>query len=131
MEKGGSTIIYPELSYKIMSLVFEVHNKLGNKWREVDFCNAFETLLIREGLKYEREKKLDLEFEGRKFANCRLDFVIEEKIVLEFKKVWKITDNEIKQSLRYLDVTGLKLVIIINFKHKRIEYRRVVNPFYH
>jgi len=132
MQKGGgdSNVVYPELSYKVMSVIFEVHNKIGNKWREIDFCNAIETLLIRENINYEREKSVSLEFEGRKFADCRLDFIIGSKIIVEVKKVWKITENEIKQVLRYLDVTGLRLAIIVNFKHRRIEYRRVINPKY-
>jgi GxxExxY protein len=130
MQKGGSNnigLVYPDLSYKAMSIIFEVHNKVGNKWREVDFCNAIETVLKREGVKHEREKKVSLEFEGSKFAECRLDFIIEGKIILEIKKVWKITDGERQQALRYLEATGLKLAIVINFKHKRIEYRRVIN----
>lgn len=131
MTQGGKNtddLIYPKLSYKVMSIIFEVHNKVGNKWREVEFCNAIETILKREGISYKREKKISLEFEGNKFAECRLDFIIEDKIIIEVKKVWRITDGEIKQALRYLDATGLKLAIIVNFKHKRIEYKRVVNP---
>ncbi|MFH1427048.1 MAG: GxxExxY protein [Patescibacteria group bacterium] len=134
MGQGGENkkiIIYPEISYEIMSIIFEAHNKVGNKWREIDFCNAIETLLIKRKINHEREKIVKLEFEGRKFADCRLDFIIENKIVLEVKKVWKITEGEIKQALRYLDATNFKLAIIVNFKHKRIEYRRVINPNFH
>ncbi len=81
MNKGGkinkTELVYPELSYKIMSIIFEVHNKLGNKWREIDFCNAVEIALKRDKINYEREKVVSLEFEGSKFAECKLDFVIE------------------------------------------------------
>jgi len=41
--------------------------------------------------------------------------------------IWRITDNDIKQALRYLKTTNLRLAIIANFKHKRLEYRRVLN----
>ncbi len=129
MQQGGgkTDLIYPDLSYKVMSVIFEVHNKVGNKWREIDFCNVIGAVLKREKINYEREKKVSLKFEGSKFAECRLDFIIEGKIILEIKKVWKITEGEIKQVLRYLETTGLRLAIVVNFKHKRIEYRRVVN----
>lgn len=131
MKQGGAKIsglIYPELSYKIMSVIFEVHNKVGNKWREIDFCNAIEIVLKRDKINYEREKKVAMEFEGSKFAECRLDFIIEKKIVVEVKKIWKIGEGEIKQTLRYLDATNLKLAIITNIKHNKIEYRRIINP---
>ena len=127
--QGGkdNNLIYPELSYEIMSIIFDVHNRVGNKWREIDFCNAIEAILKIKGINYEREKKVSLDFEGQKFAECRLDFVIDNKIIIEVKKVWKIDDGEIKQALRYLEATGLKLAIIVNYKHKKIQYRRVVN----
>jgi len=132
MNQGGKKIIreliYPELSYKVMSVIFEVHNKVGNKWREIDFCNAIEIVLKREKMNYEREKKVSIEFEGSKFAECRLDFIIENKMILEVKKVWRLGDSEIKQALRYLDAAGLKLAIIVNIKHRRVQSTRVVNP---
>jgi len=56
-----------------------------------------------------------------------VDFIIDNKIVLELKKVWKITQDDIKQVLRYLKATGLKLGIIANFKYQRLEFRRVLN----
>lgn len=128
MQGGKSNLIYPELSYEIMSVVFEVHNKVGNKWREIDFCNAVEAILKIKGINYEREKKVSLDFEGHKFAECRLDFIIDNKIIIEVKKVWKIDDGEIKQALRYLEASCLKLAIVVNYKHKKIQYCRVVNP---
>ena len=128
--KGGvknNSIVFPELSYKIMSVIFEVHNKIGNKWREIDFCNAIETVFKKNGISYKREETIDLKFEGSKFAKCRLDFIIADKIILEVKKIWRLGDSEVKQALRYLETTNLKLAIIINFKHKRIDYIRVIN----
>lgn len=128
MEGGkNNNLIYPDLSYEIMSVIFEVHNKVGNKWREIDFCNAIETVFKIKGMNYEREKKVSLDFEGHKFAECRLDFIVDNKIIIEVKKVWKIDDGEIKQALRYLEAAGLKLAIIVNYKHKKIQYLRVVN----
>ena len=128
MNQGGNNLVFPKTSYKLMSLVFEVHNKIGNKWREKDFCNAFETLLIREKISYKREKTVKIEFEGKPFATCRLDFIIDNRIILEFKKVWQLGNNEIKQALRYLDAANLKLAILINIRHTRVQYIRVVNP---
>jgi GxxExxY protein len=56
-----------------------------------------------------------------------IDFIIDNKIILEIKKVWKITQDDIKQVLRYLKATKLRLAIIANFRHKRLEYRRVIH----
>ncbi len=68
-----------------------------------------------------------MEFENEKLGEFYLDFIIDGKIVLETKKVWQITADDIKQLLRYLKATKLKLGIIANFKHKTLEYRRVLS----
>lgn len=126
--KANNEIVYSELSWRLMSAIFEVHNKIGNKWREQDFKNALEIIFKKNNISYEREKLFSLNFEGEKFADCKVDFLIEGKIILEIKKIWKITEQEIKQVLRYLDATNLKLAIIANFKYSKIQYKRVVNP---
>lgn len=120
-------IIYPKLSYKVMGILFEVHNKLGNKYQEKHYQQAVETKFITENLTYQKEAPAEVNFEDRKLGDFFVDFIVEDKIILELKKVWKITNSDIKQVLRYLDATNLKLGIIANFKYRKLEYRRVLN----
>lgn len=119
-------VLYPELSYRIMGILFEIHNKLGTKYKEVHYGNVFEIKLKHLGISYEREKPVKTMFENEKFGDFYLDFVINNQIIIEFKKVWSISFDDIKQVLRYLEATNLKLAIIANFKHKRLQYRRVL-----
>jgi len=119
-------LIYPELSYLIMGILFEVHNKLGTKYQEKHYQQAIETKLKQSKIPYRREAKIKVDFENEKLGDFYADFIIDKKIILETKKIWTITTDDIKQVLRYLDATSLKLAIIANFKHKRLEYRRVL-----
>ena len=120
-------LIYPELSYILMGVLFEVHNKLGTKYQEKHYQRAIEIKLKELNIPYKREAKVNIEFGKEKLGEFFIDFVIDNKIILEIKKIWKITQDDIKQVLRYLKAAGLKLAIIANFKHKRLEYRRVLN----
>jgi len=120
-------LVYPKLSYTIMGILFEVHNKLGTKYQEKHYQRAIETKLESLGIPYKREAKVDIEFEGKSLGTFYVDFIVDNKIILEVKKTWKITQDDVKQVLRYLEVTGLKLAIIANFRHKRLEYRRVLH----
>jgi len=120
-------MIYPDLSYLLMGILFEVQNKLGTKYQEKHYQKAVEIKLKALKIPYERETKVKLEFENEKLGDFFVDFVVDNKIVLEIKKVWKITQDDIKQVLRYLKATKLKLGIIANFKHQRLEFRRVLN----
>lgn len=120
-------VVYPELSYIIMGILFEVHNKLGTKYQEKHYQKAIETKLKMLKIPYQREVKVDIQFENQPLGEFFIDFIIDNKIILEIKKVWKVSQDDIKQVLRYLEATKLKLAIIANFKHKTLEYRRVLN----
>ena len=120
-------IIYPELSYILMGVLFEVYNKLGTKYQEKHYQKAVEIKLKELKIPYQREARLVIKFGEEDLGEFFVDFIIDGKILLELKKVWKITADDIKQALRYLKAAELKLGIIVNFRHKRLEYRRVLN----
>lgn len=120
-------LVYPELSYILMGILFEVHNKLGTKYQEKHYQKAIEIKLKELKIPYQREVPVKVKFCREELGEFFLDFIIDDKIILETKKVWRIADDDIKQVLRYLKATGLKLSIIANFKHQCLEYRRVLN----
>jgi GxxExxY protein len=120
-------VIYPKLSYQIMGTLFEVHNKLGNMFKEINYANAVEAVFKREGILYKRELKVEIVFEGEKLGDFYLDFLVDNKIVLELKKLYQITPEHIKQALRYLLGTNKKLGIIANFKYRKLQSKRIIN----
>lgn len=120
-------IIHPELSYILMGVLFEVHNKLGTKYQEKHYQRAVEIKLKELKIPYQREAQLVVKFREEELGEFFADFIVDGKIILELKKVWEITTDDIKQALRYLKAAELKLGIIVNFRHKRLEYRRVLN----
>ncbi len=122
----NTKLIYPELSYQTMGILFDVHNELGNKYQEKHYQRAIEIKLKSLGVTYDREVMTKIKFKNEDLGKFFIDFVIDNKLILETKKIWRISDDEIRQVLRYLESTGLKLGIIANFSHRDLEYRRVV-----
>jgi len=120
-------LIYPELSYILMGILFEVHNKLGTKYQEKHYQRAIEIKLKELKISYQKEAKVDINFGKEKIGKLFVDFVVDNKIVLEIKKIPKITEDHIKQVLLYLNTLNLKLGIIANFQHQKLEYIRVLN----
>lgn len=125
-ESKNGGLLYPELSYLLMGILFEIHNKLGNKFQEKHYQRAIEIELQKLHIPYEKEFKTQVNFEGEKLGDFFLDFVIDKKIILETKTIPMITMNDVKQVIRYLEATGLYLGIIVNFRGSQVEYRRVV-----
>lgn len=123
-----SELIYPELSYQIMGVLFKVHNKLGNMQKEVYYQRAVEEELKAQKISYERELSVDLKYEGGKIGKHVIDFVIDGKILLELKTVDYLKPHHLNQTLSYLKDLNLKLGIIANFRKERLQYKRVIHP---
>ena len=121
-------IVYPEESYKIMGVLFEAHNKLGTKYQEKHYQRAVETKFIEYNIPHKKEVEVKINFGNRELGTFFLDFVVFNKVILELKKVNFISRDDIKQALRYLDAMKLKLCILANFKYKKLEYKRIINP---
>ena len=110
-----------------MGVLFSVQNKLGNKYQEKHYQRAIAITLKNLGIQFEKEVKIDVPFEKESLGIFFADFVIDGKIILEIKTIPKITINEIKRTLRYLQTTNLHLGIIANFRPPHLEFKRVVN----
>jgi hypothetical protein len=54
------------------------------------------------------------------------DLVVHNSIVVDTKTVERITDHERGQMLNYLRITGLAVGVILNLKHARLEWERLV-----
>lgn len=128
MSESANKIIYPELSYKIMGVLFKVHNKLGPKYQEKYYQRAIELELKKQGISFQREKLVRLDYEGESIGRYFIDFVIEGKIALEIKSVEFFKRDFTAQVLGYLDALSLKLGIIANLNGDRLRYKRFINP---
>jgi len=127
---GENGLIYPELSYKICGLGFKVHNDLGRYRNEKQYGDAFENLLKGHGISYKREFALEVSFNGEKPRRCIVDFIVEDKIVIEFKAREAVLKDDYFQILRYLVSCNKKLGIVFNFRQKYLRPKRVLNNEY-
>lgn len=121
-------LVYPELSYKVMGVLFKVHSKLGPKYQEKYYQRAIEVELKKQSIPFEREKMIRLNYEREKIGRYFIDFVINGKIALEIKSADFFKRDFTNQILSYLDSANLKLGIIANFNGNRLKYKRIINP---
>jgi GxxExxY protein len=125
---NNEKLVLRDLSYKLMHILFDIHNKLGTSFKEEQYKSAIADYLSKLGLKFEREKEISADFKGLIIKGLRVDFIIENKIILEVKSKPLLTKEDLRQVLRYLKSLNLPLAIIVNFKKKKIEYKRIINP---
>ena len=124
-------IVYPELSYKINGIFFSVHNELGRYRNEQEYSDAIEEDLQKAQIKYEREKTLPASFQGEKEGRNKIDFIIEDSIILEIKAKRFLTREDYYQIKRYLTALNIKLGILVNFRDLRVNPKRILNSSGH
>jgi GxxExxY protein len=125
--KNKRELIYKELSYDIIGAAMRVSNELGygyqEKYYEKALCKVFE----KEGIKYKNQVKCDLKFEGEKVGVFFLDFLVDNKIIVEIKVGNRFHKNSFDQIISYLKVNNKKLGILIKFTNSGIKFVRIVN----
>ena len=117
-----------ELTGKIIGAAMEVHKYLGNGFQEVVYQRALSIELNLQGLKHEREKEMDLSYKGYPIGKRRVDFFVEEKIMVEIKAVKELEDVHLAQAINYLEAYGMKVGLLINFGNTSLQFKRVMKP---
>ena len=120
-------VIYPELSYELVGIFYAVHNELGRYCNEKQYADLVEQKLKEHNLKYVREMVLDKYFNSERIGRHRIDFLVDDKIVVEIKCKRILDRNEYYQVRRYLTVLDKKLAILVNFRDKYLHPRRILN----
>ncbi len=121
-------IIYPELSYKIVGILFKVHSELGNKYQEKYYQRAIAIELEKQGILFKKELMVDLMYDNEKIGKYFIDFLIEDLIVLEIKANINFRISDYKQVSAYLKSKDIKLGILANFRTEQLIYKRIINP---
>lgn len=105
-----------------------VYNALGNGFLEAVYQEALEMEFKNRKIPYEREKELEIYYEGKKLRQTyRADFVCYGNIIVELKAVSHLDDSHRSQVFNYLKASGFKLGLLFNFGNADgLEYERKV-----
>lgn len=112
-------LLYGDLSYKINGVLFSAHNELGRFAREKQYADLIEQLLIKHNIKYQREYKIG-------DSGNVVDFIIEDALILELKAKPFLLRADYEQTQRYLHSCNLRLGILVNFRTKFLQPKRVL-----
>lgn len=110
-----SDLLYPDLSYKIVGILFEVYNELGHGHPEKTYQKAIAVALKKEGLKFKEQLYVPIKFKNERVGSVFLDFLIEDKLVLEIKKGDYFVKSHIEQVYQYLVSNKYQLGILAYF----------------
>lgn len=116
-----------ELTHRIIGCAMEVHNQMGNGFQETIYQRALSIELNLNGIQHQREMEMPLEYKGFNIGSRRVDFFIEEKVMLEIKAVEKLEGVHKAQAINYCEAYNVADGLLINFGAERLQYHRVFN----
>jgi len=119
-------VLYRELSYKIVGICYKVPNELGRYNKEKQYSDKLEEYFKANRMKYKRELELSTIKDTSMFGN-RVDFIVDNKLLLEIKAKRCLLKSDYYQIKRYLEAADLDLGLLINFRMKYLSPKRVLN----
>lgn len=118
---------YEELTHKIIGCAMKVHSTLGNGFQEVIYQRALAIEMERQGLGFQREMEMTIFYEGIDIGTRRVDFFVDDIIMVELKALITLEDVHLAQAMNYCQAYNLPIGLLINFGAKSLEFKRVYN----
>ena len=119
-----------EVSAAVVDAAFHLHRDLGPGLLESVYEVVLARMLDKRGVKVERQKPVEFDFDGMHFDDgLRVDLMVEGCLVVELKSVEFLAPVHPKQLLTYLRLLNLPLGLLINFGAPTFKegVRRIVN----
>jgi GxxExxY protein len=100
---------------RIIGCAIRVHSELGPGFLETIYASALEVEFAHEGIAFEREKPIVVRYRDEVIAGQRLDFVVNEQVILEIKAANRLEPVFQAKLISYLRATKLRVGLLINF----------------
>jgi GxxExxY protein len=111
--------------FQIVGCAIEILNTLGRGLLEKPYENG---LVVEFGLRkipIRQQPSFDVLYKGQKVGVFVPDLIAFDSVVVDTKVIERITDHERGLMLNYLRITGLRVGVILNFKHRKLEWERI------
>ena len=115
-----------DLVYKIAGCAMAVLNELGHGLREKTYERALCLEFKGQNIAFDSQHAHPVHYRGEHIDDYIPDLEVEGRVIVEIKTVEAITDEHVGQVINYLRITGCKAGVILNFKHSKLIWRKVV-----
>jgi len=115
-----------ELTYLINGAIFEVSRILGPGFLEKVYENALLMELKARGLKAAAQYPIKVKYKDQIVGEYFADLLVEDQVIIELKTVNRIEKIHEAQLLNYLKATGINVGLLVNFKSRKAEIKRLV-----
>lgn len=104
-----------DLTEKIIGCAIQVHRTLGPGLLEAPYVAALAIELAHNKLGFERQRRIPLQYRGTSIGDYYIDLIVENKVVVECKRVLRLEPVFGAQVLTYLRISELRVGLLLNF----------------
>ena len=119
-------LIHKELSETIIGAAMTVLNALRPGLDEKLYENALVIELRKRGHRVEQQRQFPVHYDGHLIGTLIPDLIVDSLVITDPKVVTAFNDTHVSQMVGYLNITGLRLALLLNFKNAKLDWKRVV-----
>ncbi|MEK6568147.1 MAG: GxxExxY protein [Candidatus Omnitrophota bacterium] len=119
--------LYGDLTDKIIELAVKIHKKLGPGFIERIYEKALLYELKNADIEFKNQNIVKVRYDNTELGEQRVDFILEDKVIIELKCVAELNEIHTAQLLSYLKTADKKVGLILNFSKSKLEIKRVMN----
>ena len=126
MDANGRELILKDEAHAVVGCAMEILNGMGHGLREKPYENALTVEFRHRGISYSQQPRFPVTWRDEKVGEFIPDLTAFDPFIVDTKTIDRIGDHERGQMLNYLRVTGLPLGLILNFKHSKLQWERII-----
>lgn len=119
-------MIHEDLSGKVIGAAMAVLNELGPGLDEKLYERALVIELRKHGHAVDQQKAFPVHYSGELIGSLVPDTIVDGLMIADPKVVEAFNETHVRQMIGYLAITKLKLALLLNFKHAKLEWKRIV-----
>jgi GxxExxY protein len=125
MNTNAEQLLLKDEVFQVVGCVIEVLSTLGHGLVEKPYENALVVEFLLRKIPFQQQRSFDVFYKGHKIGLFVPDLIAFNSLVVDTKVIEKISDHELGLMLNYLRITGLRVGVILNFKHWKLEWQRI------
>ena len=126
MDTDKHRFLFQEETHRIIGCAFEVLNTLGHGLLEKPYENALVVEFRQQAIPYVQQPRFPVIYKSVNIGEYIPDLVVFDKIIVDTKVIEQIRNNDKAQIINYLKITGLRVGLLLNFKHPKLQWERII-----
>ncbi|MFT6204075.1 MAG: GxxExxY protein [Spirosomataceae bacterium] len=118
---------YSELTGQVIGLAMKVHRVLGRGFSEIIYQRALAVEFKKNNIEFIREKEMPIWYEEDIIGKRRVDFWVENKVLVELKAVGELSNGNFTQAMNYVKLYRMPIALLVNFGGDSLTFKRVHN----